>query len=169
MFATLIRSLRLLNWLNWIMAVVLLLFLGALAFDIGGLQGAVFTGFPAGSPGASAIRLYLFGLLVAMMPVALAVHLILTRLGALVSATAAGDAFTHANAARLQAIGWALLAINVADLVFGWLSVNASAATGEYFGWSFSLTGWIAVPMLFVLAHVFRQGATMREDLEGTV
>jgi len=25
------------------------------------------------------------------------------------------------------------------------------------------------VPLLFVLAHVFREGAAMRDDLEGTV
>ena len=48
-------------------------------------------------------------------------------------------------------------------------AVATSKATGEYFGWSLSLTGWIAVPLLFVLANVFREGAAMRADLEGTV
>jgi hypothetical protein len=33
----------------------------------------------------------------------------------------------------------------------------------------FSLTGWLTVLLLFVLARVFEQGARMREDLEGTV
>jgi hypothetical protein len=42
------------------------------------------------------------------------------------------------------------------------------AGTNE-FEWSFGLTGWIAVLMLFVLARVFHQGARMREELEGTV
>jgi hypothetical protein len=36
-------------------------------------------------------------------------------------------------------------------------------------GWSFNITGWIAVLLLFVLARVFEQGAAMREDIEGTV
>jgi hypothetical protein len=35
--------------------------------------------------------------------------------------------------------------------------------------WSFSVTPWIAVLLLFVLARVFEQGARMRADLEGTV
>ena len=35
--------------------------------------------------------------------------------------------------------------------------------------WNFSLTRWLAVLFLFVLARVFEHGARMREDLEGTV
>jgi hypothetical protein len=35
--------------------------------------------------------------------------------------------------------------------------------------WSFSLTRWIAVLLLFVLARVFEQGARMREELAGTI
>ena len=34
---------------------------------------------------------------------------------------------------------------------------------------SFSVTPWIAVLLLFVLARVFDHGARMRADLEGTV
>ena len=104
-----------------------------------------------------------------MPPVMVAVHWILTRLAALVRDAAVGHALTDANAARLRAIAWATLAIAIVDLCFGWVSVATSKATGEYFGWSLSLTGWIAVPLLFVLAHVFREGAAMRADLEGTV
>ena len=169
MFKTLIAALGALNWLNWMIALLLVAFLGVLAFDIGGLRGDVFTGYPSEEAGGRAIRSYLFGLLALMPPIAIAVHFILTRLRALVKDVATGHAFSDANARRLSTIGWALLAINLADLVFGWLSIGTSAATGEYFGWSFSLTGWLAMPMLFVLAHVFREGAAMREDLEGTV
>ena len=32
-----------------------------------------------------------------------------------------------------------------------------------------SITGWIGVLLLFVLAQVFEQGARMRADLDGTV
>ena len=35
--------------------------------------------------------------------------------------------------------------------------------------WSFSVTGWLAVLLLFVLARVFDHGTRMRDDLEGTV
>ena len=37
------------------------------------------------------------------------------------------------------------------------------------FDWSFSLTPWLAVVLLFVLARVFDEGTRMRDDLEGTV
>ena len=116
-----------------------------------------------------AVQTYLFAILAIVPPTAIAVHYILTRLAALVRDAAAGAAFSLINADRLRTIGWAVLAINIADLAYGWLSIRTSDATGEYFGWSLSLTGWIAVPMLFVLAHVFREGTAMREDLEGTV
>jgi hypothetical protein len=33
----------------------------------------------------------------------------------------------------------------------------------------FSINGWLAVLLTFVLARVFAEGALMREDLEGTV
>ena len=33
----------------------------------------------------------------------------------------------------------------------------------------FSITGWLAVLLTFLLARVFGEGTLMREDLEGTV
>ena len=33
----------------------------------------------------------------------------------------------------------------------------------------FSVSGWLAVILTFVLARVFAEGTLMREDLEGTV
>lgn len=169
MFSAIILGLRATNWLNWIGAALLTAFLALLVIDPDGFRDSVFAGFPERPEAMDAISLYLFGILALVPPIAYAVHSILTRLTDLVRDAAQGEAFTQANAVRLRAIAWALLAINCADLVFGWLSVKASEATGEYFGWSLSLTGWIAVPMLFVLAQVFKEGASMREDLEGTV
>ncbi len=63
----------------------------------------------------------------------------------------------------------ALLTINLVDLAFGQVSIWASEASGEYLGWSLSLTGWFAVPLLLILARIFKEGAIMRDDLEGTV
>jgi hypothetical protein len=34
---------------------------------------------------------------------------------------------------------------------------------------AFSINGWLAVLLTFLLARVFAEGALMREDLEGTV
>jgi hypothetical protein len=33
----------------------------------------------------------------------------------------------------------------------------------------FSVSGWLAVILTFVLARVFAEGTLMREDLEGTI
>lgn len=167
MFSAIITGLRVTNWLNWIAAAALTALFVLLLTDAGGLRSDVLSGFEESS--YEAVRDYLYVVLSLVLPIAFAVHLLLTRLVALVRDAAAGMAFTDTNAARLRTMGWALLAINVADLGFGWISVRASEVSGEYFGWSLSLTGWIAVPLLFVLAHVFREGAQMREDLEGTV
>jgi hypothetical protein len=101
--------------------------------------------------------------------VACAAHVIFRRLAAIVATVAAGDPFVAANARRLRDIAWALLAIQFLDLIYGLVVVPLSAATHEYFGWNFSLTGWLAVLLLFILSHVFAQGAAMRDDLQGTV
>jgi hypothetical protein len=45
----------------------------------------------------------------------------------------------------------------------------SSAAVPLNISWGFSLTRWLAVLLLFVVARVFEQGARMREELEGTV
>ena len=167
MFSAIITCLRVANWLNWIAATLLTVFFAVLLSDAGGLRADVFAGFD--SSAHETVRDYLYGILALVLPIAVAVHMLLVRLAALVRDAAEGIAFSEINAARLRVMGWSLLAINIADLFYGWMSVRASEGSGEYFGGSFTLTGWIAVPLLFVLAHVFREGAQMREDLEGTI
>lgn len=102
-------------------------------------------------------------------PVILLAHIILTRLIAMIDDLRAGHPFVSVNAARLRHIAWALLAIQLLDLAFGLVSIRASAATGAYFGWSFGITGWLAVLLLFVLARVFEGGAAMQDELEQTI
>ena len=82
---------------------------------------------------------------------------------------AAGDPFVLVNARRLRFIAWALLAIQLLDLGFGVLEVSIATRTGERLGWAPSVTAWLAVVLLFVLARVFEAGATLREELAGTV
>jgi len=96
-----------------------------------------------------------------------AAHLIFRRLLAIIATAAAGDPFTAANGARLRVIAWALLAIQILDLGFGAISLTMDASVG--LDWNFSLGGWIAVLMLFVLARVFEQGSRMRDELAMTV
>jgi hypothetical protein len=98
------------------------------------------------------------------------VHLVLTRLLAIVETVSVGNPFVVANAARLQGIAWAVLALELMHLAVGIIAASVSTAAAPLnISWGFSLTRWLAVLLLFVLARVFEQGARMREELEGTV
>ena len=97
-------------------------------------------------------------------------HLILTRLLRIVETVRRGDPFVRANAYRLNAIAWALLALQVLSIVIG--AIGKSIASKQFplhLDAGLSVSGCLAVVLAFVLARVFAQGALMREDLEGTV
>ena len=97
-------------------------------------------------------------------------HILLTRLLAIVETVRLGDPFVAGNAARLQTTAWALLGLEVLHLAVGGIAAAASSESQPLdIGWNFSITGWLAVMLLFVLARVFDHGTRMRDDLEGTV
>jgi DUF2975 family protein len=97
-------------------------------------------------------------------------YVVLKRLLAIVETVRSGDPFVAANASRLQAIAWALLTLQLLSLVIG--AITKAISTPEHplhLNAGFSITGWLAVLLTFLLARVFAEGALMREDLEGTV
>ena len=97
-------------------------------------------------------------------------HAVLKRLLAIVETVRAGDPFVAANASRLQAIAWVLLALNLLSIVIGAIAKTVSTpAHPLHIDAGFSINGWLAVLLTFLLARVFAEGALMREDLEGTV
>ena len=97
-------------------------------------------------------------------------HAVLTRLLAIVETVRAGDPFVAANASRLQAIAWALLALQLLSLVIGAIGKAVSSPAHPVdLDAGFSINGWLAVLLTFLLARVFAEGTLMREDLEGTV
>src|SRR5688572_28321328 len=97
-------------------------------------------------------------------------HLILKRLLSIVETVRAGDPFIIENARRLQTIATTLLGIQLLHLVIGAIAARTRSEVQQLdIDWSFSITPWIAVLLLFVLARVFEHGARMRADLEGTV
>jgi hypothetical protein len=101
---------------------------------------------------------------------ALVAHVILRELLAIVASVREGDPFAVRNATRLRWMAWALSGAEVLHLLVGAIEAFATAGGQPLdLDWSFSVTPWVAVLLLFVLAHVFEQGARMREDLEGTV
>ncbi|HWT02031.1 MAG TPA: DUF2975 domain-containing protein [Pyrinomonadaceae bacterium] len=97
-------------------------------------------------------------------------HVVLKRLLAIVKAVREGDPFVAANASRLQAIAWALLALQILSLVIGAVAKAVSTPAHPLnLNAGFSINGWLAVLLTFLLARVFTEGTLMREDLEGTV
>jgi hypothetical protein len=97
-------------------------------------------------------------------------YIVLKRLLAIVETVRAGDPFVTANAYRLQAIAWALLALNLLSIVIGAIAKTVSTpAHPLHVDAGFSINGWLAVLLTFLLARVFAEGTLMREDLEGTV
>lgn len=88
----------------------------------------------------------------------------------IVGSVAEGDPFIPANAARLSAMGWIVVAAHGLVIpilaVVEWIRTVAERAVGNV---DFSLTGILLALILFILARVFREGTRMREELEGTV
>ena len=96
-------------------------------------------------------------------------YILLTRLLAIVDTVTFGDPFVAGNAARLKTMAWALLGLELLHLAVGAVAVGALSNTQVNLDWSFTVTPWLAVLLLFVLAQVFDDGARMRDDLKGTV
>ena len=97
-------------------------------------------------------------------------YVLLKRLIAIVETVRAGEPFVAANANRLQAIAWLLLALQVVSMVIGAIAkAISSPAHPVQVDAGFSVNGWLAVLLTFILARVFAEGTLMREDLQGTV
>ena len=125
------------------------------------------------SPGPDADRLIAGLRIIAVLGLATIPinYLILKRLLAIVETVRAGDPFVAVNATRLQAIAWALLALQVLGLIIGLLAraVSTPAHPVDLDAAGFSFNGWLAVLLTFLLARVFAAGTLMRDDLQGTV
>ena len=98
-------------------------------------------------------------------------YMILKRLLAMVDTVRAGDPFVANNAFRLHAIAWGLLSLQLIGLAIAIIARAVSTPENpiELDDAGFSVNGWLAVLLTFVLARVFAEGTLMREELEGTV
>jgi hypothetical protein len=97
-------------------------------------------------------------------------YMVLKRLVAMVETVRSGNAFIPANAVRLNAIAWSLVALQLLSLVIAGIGKTVSSpAHPVHLDAGFSINGWLAILLTFVLARVFAEGASMRDDLEGTV
>lgn len=103
------------------------------------------------------------------LPMFAAVHIMLSRLLAMIGTVRAGDPFVPENATRVKTIAWCLLVVQLFELACGIFIGILSRAGADLGDWDPSLSGWIAVLLMFVLARVFEEGARIRADLEAMV
>ena len=97
-------------------------------------------------------------------------YMILKRLLTMIRTVRVGDPFVAANAYRLQAIAWLMVALQLISIAIG--GIGKAISTPEHpfhLDAGFSLNSWVAILLTFVLARVFAEGTLMREDLEGTI
>jgi len=93
----------------------------------------------------------------------------------IVNSVKQGDPFNAENAERLRRMGWIAFAGQLAMIPLGALALWIAEITKDVEGVhvdtdiGLSLEGVLLTLLLFILARVFRRGAEMRADLEGTV
>lgn len=97
------------------------------------------------------------------------------RLRRIIGTVGEGDPFQPANADRLSQMGWLMLSIQLLAIPAAALGIQLARFAEQMEGAQISIdggvdgTGILLTIILFILARVFRHGAAMREDLEGTV
>lgn len=91
----------------------------------------------------------------------------------IVDSVAHGDPFAPTNADRLRNMAWLALAIQamaiVATPLVIWFDAAPFKPNVHHGSDGLSYGGLLLALILFVLARVFRVGAEMREEIEGTV
>ena len=117
--------------------------------------------------------------IVAVIVLALAaivlLYLFFGKLRRIIGTVGEGDPFVPDNADRLSAMAWMMLGVYLLGIAISVVGVTvtnwASQLDGVHVssGISFDASSILLVIILFILARVFRHGAAMREDLEGTV
>ena len=158
--------LRILIVLNWLMGVAILALLAVMPNE----QWIMSAFGLSPSPEAERLVMGLRAIAVIGLAAIPLNYVALKRLLAIVETVRAGDPFVAANAHRLQAIAWLLLALQLLSLVIGAIAKSVSTPAHPLnLDAGFSITGWLAVLLTFLLARVFAAGTLMREDLEGTV
>jgi DUF2975 family protein len=158
--------LRILIVVNWLMVAVILALLVVLPNE----QWIMSAFKLSPSPEAERLVMGLRAIAVLGLAVVPLNYVVLKRLLAIVETVRAGDPFVAANASRLHAIAWALLTLQLLSIVIGAIAEAVSTpAHPVKLDAGFSINGWLAVLLTFLLAGVFAEGTRMREDLEGTV
>lgn len=115
------------------------------------------------------------GLMVVAFAIIAAAFAFFGKLRAIIASVGEGDPFAPENADRLNLMAWLLLGIQLLmipamgiGLLFAkWADEVKNAEVTIDAG--LDIEGILMVIVLFILARVFKHGAAMRADLEGTV
>ena len=96
------------------------------------------------------------------------------ELSGVVDSVGESEPFRADNATRLNRMGWISVAAHAAGLLIGamaaWFAPYIQKAGGDAdLEFGVDGGGLLLTLILFILARVFRRGADMREELEGTV
>jgi hypothetical protein len=160
-------TLRIMITLVWVFFTCIVALLAYSFLDEGGASKLfLLAGLPQSEQSMSEMRAIAgIGLLAAPINYA-----ILRSVVAMVETVRSGDPFVRENAYRLNAIAWMLLVMEVGNIVLPALEKTMPIFQHTlYLSLTTSVNGWLVVILTFVLARVFAAGASMREDLEGTV
>jgi len=160
-------TLRILIILNWIFGGLVL---GLLIFSVINEPFAIQALGASGFAGPRWVIMAMRAIMVLGLAAIFINYEVLKRLLAIIVTVRRGDPFIADNAYRLNAIAWFILVLQVLSIAIA-LIAKAIANHGNPFevDAGFSINGWLAVILTFVLARVFAEGTLMREDLEGTV
>ena len=160
---------------------LLALFIGLLLFaavfvaiGIGAMltiqRGEVFERIAAAGAPASSYGLVMLGFALVLAILLLTARFLL-ELRRIVDSVRHGDPFQPGNADRLRLMGWIAVATQIV-----WLAVVGIARwAAQFLDEDRRLpeanlgSGLLLILVLFILARVFRVGAEMREELDGTV
>ncbi|HEY8604914.1 DUF2975 domain-containing protein [Tsuneonella suprasediminis] len=97
------------------------------------------------------------------------------RLRRIIGTVGQGDPFQPENATRLSQMGWLIVGAQLMVIPAGILAAVIAPFADKMDNVHFTIDGGfdaegiLLAIVLFILARVFRHGAAMRDDLEGTV
>jgi len=117
----------------------------------------------------------LFGVMLIGIVIVAALFVFFGALRKIIGTVGEGDPFQPANADRLSLMAWLMLGIHLLFVPAAAMGMQLTRFSDELddvhltVGDGIDLTGILIVVLLFILARVFRHGAAMRDDLEGTV
>ncbi|SMQ69355.1 Protein of unknown function [Altererythrobacter xiamenensis] len=117
----------------------------------------------------------LIGVMLIGLAIVAAMFVFFGKLRAIIGTVGEGDPFQPANADRLSMMGWLVLGVQLLILPATAMGIQLAQFADELEDVNFTVDGGFDLSailmtiVLFILARVFRHGAAMRDDLEGTV